>query len=401
MLLNFTVGNYKSFKEKATLSMEADNDDWLDEENVFVAGDLRLLKTAALFGANASGKSNFLKAMDRFRAWVPLSSNITQERIPVVPFRLDADTEKAPTFFEVEFLQNETRYRYGFETTSDAVSSEWLFSRRNSSRETRLFTRESDLIEPSESFKEGKGKEKLTRPNSLFLSVCALLNGEVSQEIMAWISRFRGISGLDDFDYLPFTIKCLNDVEYAGPIRELIRKADIGIESIRAEEPENAGSSGIKTSHRKFGPDQKAIREVEFDLDLDESGGTKKFIGLSGPVLHTLKEGSILFVDELEAQLHPLLTKALVGLFNSSANANHAQLIFATHDQGLLDPKQMRRDQAWFVEKDGAGASRLYNLAEFKGVRKEAKFSREYLLGQFGAIPHINNFDETLTHGRE
>ena len=124
-------------------------------------------------------------------------------------------------------------------------------------------------------------------------------------------------------------------------------------------------------------------------------------MALTGPFLHTLKEGSVLLVDELEARLHPLLTKALVRLFNSSANTENAQLIFATHDEGLLDARRIRRDQVWFVEKDDFGASRFYGLAEFKGVRKEAKFAKEYLLGQFGGVPHVGDLEETLTHGRE
>ena len=108
-----------------------------------------------------------------------------------------------------------------------------------------------------------------------------------------------------------------------------------------------------------------------------------------------------MFVDELEARLHPLLTKALVGLFNSSANRKNAQLIFATHDEGLLDPQRIRRDQIWFVEKNEFGASRLYCLDEIKGVRKEAKFAKEYLLGQFGGVPRIGDLQEVLTHARE
>jgi AAA15 family ATPase/GTPase len=137
---------------------------------------------------------------------------------------------------------------------------------------------------------------------------------------------------------------------------------------------------------------------VEFDLPADESAGTQKFVALTGPFLHTLREGSVLFVDELEARLHPLLTKALVALFNSSANRKNAQLIFATHDEGLLDPQRIRRDQVWFVEKDGMGASRLYCLDEIKGVRKEAKFAKEYLFGQFGAVPRVGDLQGVLDH---
>jgi hypothetical protein len=207
-------------------------------------------------------------------------------------------------------------------------------------------------------------------------------------------------------------------------IHELARKADVGIERLKPLDfaPEDAVRSlpsevpdevrrgllsgelsafTIKTYHLKYGGGREGGVPVEFDIKADESAGTQKFIALTGPFLHTLKNGYTLFVDELEARLHPLLTKALVGLFNSSANTKNAQLVFATHDEGLLDPKRIRRDQIWFVEKDDFGASRLYSLAEFKGVRKEAKFAKEYLLGQFGGVPRVGDFEETLTHGGE
>jgi len=123
-------------------------------------------------------------------------------------------------------------------------------------------------------------------------------------------------------------------------------------------------------------------------------------VGLLGPFLQALRFGSVRFVDEMEARLHPLLTKALIGLFNSSANRKNAQLIYATHDDGLLDARTIRRDQVWFVEKNGFGASRLYCLDEFKGVRKEAKFAKEYLLGQFGGVPHIGDLQGVMNYGR-
>ena len=138
-----------------------------------------------------------------------------------------------------------------------------------------------------------------------------------------------------------------------------------------------------RTLHRRFDSTGQATDAVEFDFQTEESAGTQKLVAMAGPFLHTLREGSVLFVDELEARLHPLLTKALVGLFNSAANTRNAQLIYATHDEGLLESKRTRRDQVWFVEKDPLGASRLYCLDEFKGVRKDSKFSTEYLLGHF------------------
>ena len=238
---------------------------------------------------------------------------------------------------------------------------------------------------------------------------------------MQWMERFRGISGLEDVNYLAFTSQLLKEARLGTKIRDLIRRADVGIEDLQTFEvpvserlkllpkdfPEHLrkevltspGAFMIKSFHKKFDEKNQACERVEFNFKNEESAGTQKFVGMSGPFLHTLQDGSILFVDELEARFHPLLTKSLVGLFNDPGNRKNAQLIYATHDEGLLDSARIRRDQVWFVEKDEMGASRLFSLAEFK-VRKEAKFGKEYLLGQFGAVPHLRDLQGALTHAR-
>jgi len=415
MLIEFSVQNFRSFKERATLSLEASTDDWLEDECVATVDGLRLLKSAAIFGANAGGKSNFLKAMAVFRDFVRNSSKETQqgEKIPVAPFRLHLDTESAPTLFEVLFLQNGTRYRYGFEATVDRVETEWLFRQKNSTRETCLFTREGAKFKVSAEFKEGRGLEERTRSNALFLSVAAQFNGTIAGEVFNWLNRFHNISGLDDADNNAAAAKWLENKDYSAQIKELLRQADVGIEDIRAvEKPmyafrdravEFGGHSksetdfSIKTYHKKYNAQEIPVGWVEFDLDADESKGTHKFLTLAGPFLEALTTGSILFVDELEARLHPRLTRAVVSQFNSYTNDRDSQLIFASHDAGLLDSKRIRRDQAWFIEKDDFGASRLYSLADFR-VRKDAKFEKEYLFGQFGGVPRIRNFQDIPVH---
>jgi AAA15 family ATPase/GTPase len=431
MLLQFTVGNFKSFKDKATLSLEATTDDWREEDNIahVASPDLPLVKAAAIYGPNAGGKSNFIEAMAQFRRFILDSSKDTQkgDPIPVTPFRLHSATEEAPTFFEALFLREGVRYRYGFEATKEAIVSEWLYKQADSIRPTCLFTRENNSITPGDSFKEGKGLEERTRSNALFLSVVAQFNGSIAGEVMIWIDRFRVITGLNDAGYLPFTAELLSDKEYAGSIRELVRQADVGIEDLIREDidkhqlleklskdrkdlpqtlrdliVQNASSALIvRTVHQRFDSENRAVGKVEFDLETEESAGTRQFFALAGPFLHTLREGSVLVVDELDARLHPLLVRQLVALFNSSANRKNAQLIFATHNQGLLDQKQIRRDQVWFVEKDMMGASNLFCLDEIRGVRKDANFAKEYLLGQFGGVPQIGDFQKAIVHAKE
>jgi hypothetical protein len=424
MLIEFSIGNFRSFKEKVTLSLEASSDDWLEDSHVATVGGRRLLKSAAIYGANASGKSNLLAGMETFCKIVRESSRESQigEKLPVIPFRLHMATESAPTHFEIVFLQNGTRYRYGFEATSEMIQAEWLFSQKDSIRETRLFTREASTIESSAEFKEGKGLEARTRPNALFLSVVSQFNGDIASEIMLWMAQFRNISGLEDMRSLKFTAGQLTEGKLGYQIRDLARRADVGIEDLKSvkitvddrvkDKPYNymeffrnmtaelrGGNLLIKTVHQKFDENSRECGIVEFDLKTEESAGTQKFVAMSGPFLHSLEQGSILFVDELEARLHPLLTKSLVGLFNSTANRKNAQLIYATQDDGLLDSAHIRRDQVWFVEKDEFGASRLFSLAEFK-VRKEGKFGKEYLLGQFGAVPHLRDLRGALADAK-
>jgi hypothetical protein len=359
-----------------------------------------------------------------FRTFVLQSSKEGQvgEGIDIEPFLLSSETEKGASHFEVEFRLNGYDYRYGFEVTSKEVESEWLYRKSPAAKEARLFTREGQAFQISAtSFKEGKGLEGRTRSNALFLSVCAQFNGEEATKILGWMRRFRNVSGLTETGFYAFTAERLQDAGHRAQLLELAQKADFNIQSLRSvvepvtEDKLPAGmpaelkrrvlsemvmSAGIKTTHRKFGKGNEVEGEVEFDLEENESSGTKKFIALSGPIMHTLEEGAILMVDELEARLHPRLTQAILDLFHSPVNRRNAQLICATHEVSLLDPERFRRDQVWFCEKDDAGATDVYTLADIDSntVRPNSKFSRQYMLGLFGAVPQLAKFQEAAAH---
>lgn len=424
MLIAFSVENFKSIRELQTLSMEARVDDHLGWSNVIEEGKLRLVKTAAIYGANASGKSNLIQAMVWFRTFVLQSSKEGQagEDIDIEPFLLSSETEKGASHFEVRFRMNGLDYRYGFEVTSREVVSEWLFRKSPTAKEAKLFTREGQGFQlSSANFKEGKGLEARTRSNALFLSVCAQFNGEEATKILEWMRRFRNVSGLTETGFYAFTAERLQDAGHRAQLLELVQKAGFNIQSLRSEvEPvtedklpagmpaelkrrvlgEMVMSAGIKTGHRKYGPERREEGEVEFDLEENESSGTKKFIALSGPIMRTLEEGSILMVDELEARLHPLLTQAILDLFHSPVNRRNAQLICATHEVSLLDPDRFRRDQVWFCGKDETGATDVYTLADIEPnvVRPNSKFSRQYMLGLYGAVPQLAKFREAAGH---
>ncbi|MEC4819156.1 MAG: ATP-binding protein [Scytonema sp. PMC 1069.18] len=424
MLIEFSVGNYRSFKEQVTFSMVAANlvakEKKLDENNVFeVNDDLKLLKSAAIYGANASGKSNLIKALNFMKWFMINSSKETQstEKIDIDRFKLSTETETKPSFFEIVFLMNGKQYRYGFEATRDQVVSEWLFYVPKS-RETKLFERELDKINVSKTYK-ADGIQQKTRHNALFLSVSAQFNVKIAEKILYWLTKKVNIvSGLDDRGYQGYTVSCLMNNKNQGEILQLLKRLDLGFGDVKVEEIEltvdslpkilpdeikklilkNGGEkvASIQTMHQKFDEEGKSVSVELFDLDNQESEGTQKVFALAGPLVDTLKNGKILIIDEFDARIHPLISRAILELFNSNeTNPNNAQLIFITHDTNLLSNKLFRRDQIWFVEKNRYGATDLYSLAEYK-VRNDASFESDYIKGRYGAIPYLGNLNHLI-----
>ncbi|AFZ22497.1 putative ATPase [Cylindrospermum stagnale PCC 7417] len=429
MLIEFSIGNYRSFKDKVTFSMVAANivskEKELDNNNVFAVDDeLKLLKSAAIYGANASGKSNIAKALS-FMKWFMINSSKdtqTTEEIGVEPFRLSTETEAQPSFFEIVFILDGKKYRYGFEATKEDVVSEWLFVVPKT-RETRLFERSYDgnpvTFNLSKRFK-AEGIYPRTRHNALFLSVAAQFNVEMAEKILDWLARKLNIvSGLDDRSNLAYTIKCLVEDNNREEIIQLIKKLDLGISDIRvkkeseitldslplaiADELKNfilkSGAKkppSIYTVHQKFDKQGNYVSMELFDLEAQESEGTKKIVAIAGLLVDTLKNGKVLIFDEFDARLHPLISKAILELFNSKeTNYNNAQLIFMTHDTNLLSNQLFRRDQIWFTEKNKYGATDLYSLVEYK-IRNDASFESDYIKGRYGAIPFIGNLSQII-----
>ena len=392
----------------------------LDIDNVFaVDQELKLLKSAAIYGANASGKSNLAKALGFMKWFMVNSSKETQstDAIGVEPFRLSTETEEKPSYFELVFLMGGRKYRYGFEVTQERVISEWLFYVPNV-RETKLFERKLDNIKPSKHF-DADGIQQRTRSNALFLSVSAQFNVYLAEKILEWITdKLNIISGLHDQAYLSYTVRCFINNKNRADIIQLIKKLDLGISEIQVDQEdfttdslpdempdelkklivkaERGKVTSIGISHRKFDADGNHESIEEFDLESHESEGTKKVFALAGPLITALKEGEILIIDEFDARLHPLISLAIVKLFNSKeSNPNNAQLIFMTHDTNLLNNKIFRRDEIWFTEKNRYSATDLYSLAEYK-IRNDASFESDYIKGRYGAIPHIGNLNHLI-----
>jgi uncharacterized protein len=419
-MIEFSVGNYKSFLQTNTLSLVStkikSQDKDVDINNTI---DLNprttLLKGAAIYGANASGKSNFITAMVFFKRFaLNLNDRIKPgDPIPVDNFKLNSSGELLPSFFQMIFVFDGIQYRYGFEVTHEKVISEWLYY-LPSQKEALLFLRDENGIKISRKFQEGKNLEQKTRDNVSFLSVVANFNGEISNKIVQWFKSFQVISGLDDSSYKGFTIKNFNNEKFHDEIVKLLKNFDLSIEDIKVKKNPIGESSismpedippivrakiisdfeieqtQIQTLHKKYDSDGNESGWISFNLKNNESNGTQKLFFLSAPLIDTIKNGKILVIDEVEARLHPMITKSIIKLFTSKeTNPNNAQLIISTHDTNLLSKKIFRRDQIWFVEKNTKGESSLYSLAELK-VRNFDSFEDDYIKGRFGAIPFLS-----------
>lgn len=435
MLIQFKVKNFKSFRDEAKLSLVAsryDKDSSTESNLIDIPSiDVRLLKSVAIYGANASGKSKLVEALSFMRHFILRSSGSTQlnDKIPTVPFRLNPETEKAPSEFELIFLHEGELFRYGFEVTAEKVVSEWLYHRPKT-KEVEIFYRDEQTFEAinSRQFKTGLRlvKDNMVRSNALLLSVAAQFNDSLARRVFAWLAKFNIISGLQEEGYEGFTVSRVLHTEGKSAVMNFLAGADLGITDVRVQAieqesdlPSNLPTAlrerlaealtekdglilgGTKTVHRRYDTDGNLLGIVEFDME-DESSGTQKYFALSGPILETLQQGDTLVIDELESKLHPNLVRKIVGLFHSpNTNPHNAQLIFNTHDSNLLSASGplLRRDQIWFVSKDRYGASSLYPLSDFKTdtVRKGDDFREKYLMGRFGAVPYLNEYEETLS----
>lgn len=401
MLISFTVGNFLSFKEKRTFSMEATSIKELPD-SVVVSGKYRLLRTAAVYGANSSGKSNFIAAINTFKGVIHQSSRMNStDKFDVVPFLLCPETKEKPSFFEIEMLIDSTYYRYGFEVTETLVVGEWFYRKKENERiEKCLFVRNKDGIGITELFKEGKGLEDKTRDNALFLSVADSFNGTISKDFMKHTIKMFAISGIKH-EHWSDTVKIMYGINESNKelIDNFIRSLDLGFDGFEfTDDTDEELANDIKayTVHPLYDDEGNVVGKTKFKLGHQESSGTNKLFDLSALIVKVLEWGEVLIVDELDSKLHPLLTRKIIEMFNSpDKNPKGAQLIFTTHDTNLLDKKLLRRDQIWFTEKDKCEATDLYSLVEFREpdgtkIRNDRSYEKDYINGRYGAIPYIN-----------
>ncbi len=417
MLIEFSVTNFKSIQSTQTLSLAASNTTELQEQNCFTSSEKglpRLLRSVAIYGPNASGKSNLLEAIDFMRRFVIQSANKRQEGEPiqVTPFLFNVENHAKPSEFEVLLLQDEIRYQYGFAVNQTRVTHEWLIAYPEG-RPQRWFEREYDVDSNEDKWYFGskfKGYKTIlqdqTGANALFLSTAVQLNNEQLKPVYNCFHkklRTIGVSGLSP----TYTASVCKNNEGRMKILDFLKAADLSIADLQVEMkkfelsdlpsdmPEPIKALIHKEMDGKELPDVKFLHSVtgseEFiPLDPDEeSVGTRKLFALAGPWLDVLENGYVLFVDELNNSMHPMMVRFLIKLINNpKKNTKNAQLIFTTHDTSILDNEIFRRDQIWFTEKDTDNATRLYPLTDFTPRKGEA-LEKGYLNGRYGALPYF------------
>lgn len=419
MIIEFSVKNYRSIKELQTLSMVAapikSKYPELDTNNIIKISDkLSLLKSVAIYGANGSGKSNLVRALITMLIFI--RDSFKDEMIGrgiIEPFALNLENPNQPSFFQLIFLCENVQYRYGFEVFKSEVKSEWLFGTPDK-KEVYYFIRNGNSIKINEKqFLEGKDLVDKTSENNLFLNISKAFNGKVSKRILDFLTEKIAVSaGINDSSFRETTLAIMKFENLKGNILSLMNIADFGIQEISNKRtvitniPEGypdefikkllADNKEVVVSKRTiFDQNGEKLLDKEWAMDDHESDGTQKFFNYSGLITTTLLSGNALVLDEFDARLHPMLTKKLVEMFNSPIlNKNGAQLVFVTHDTNLLDNTLLRRDQIYFTEKNKMQETVLYSLADFKGVRNDASYEKDYINGKYGAIPFLGDFEK-------
>ena len=430
MLLEFKVKNFRSIREEQTLSLAASkadkklNDCLIDASLAGLSG-VKFLKGAALYGANASGKSNIMQAMGFLASFVRGSAiNIKPGDLTgAEPFKLDKVSATKPTEFEITFVAEGVRFVFGLSLTKERVLEEYLVAYPNGvpqrwyERTYNAKKKGYDWAKPSVSFKDDKSLREKTRENSLFLSVGPQFNHQQLTQVLSWFyNKLRMFSmdaeqmihPLDTALYMTARVdnsRIVNLLRNAdiGIVDASVRQTEIGVDDLRqrltlgvlAKIESEGGLRPMHTFDIALMHKMKSGDPVAMDYLKEESAGTRRLFSVLGPWLNALDNGHTLFVDEIETSLHPVLVKELLGLFFSKKNnPKNSQIIFTTHSPSLMSSGLMRRDQIWFTEKSDEGATELYPLTEYK-PREDEALSKGYLGGRYGAIPHI---PEGLAH---
>jgi AAA15 family ATPase/GTPase len=422
MLIEFRVANFRSFRERQVLSMVAGSSaEHRDTHTLEAPGSekaIRVLASAALYGPNAAGKTNLLKALQCMQTIVVNSATAPPTApLAYAPFKFDIMTHNSPTEFEIVFLQDGVRYEYSFSLDADRIHREQLIEFRTR-YPRRLFERSFDQQKNEYVWKFSVGFRgnrsvwrDATRQNALFLSTAVQLNNTQLLPAFAWFQRrLVTIVGATQMNFT-LTLQMLAEPDGRSRLLPFVREADFEISDVQvATQPlsvqtiaaiqdplpliyQEAPNSLPKVAKVTFSHTAKES-QLPVGLDLvEESGGAQVLFRTGGAWLNVLKNGEVLLIDEIDTSLHPFLIKFLIDRFHSRVtNQQNAQLVFTTHNTSILNKEMFRRDQIWFVEKGMDGTSKLYPLSDFS-PRKEEDFQRWYMRGKYGALPILEELD--------
>lgn len=423
MLIEFKAKNFTSFKNEVTFSMvSSEKLQELLNNRIEIETDFHLLKSASIFGANASGKTNLLHALGFIIAFLQRSMLDSQEgkrNFKNLTFSLDNSSKDSPTEFEISFLLKKKIVTYNFSLFQGDVTSESLvidddlIFKRNSNN---IVDYSSDFFKTEE---ELNLKFSLTNSNSLFLTVLSVTNTKIAEDIIEYLTEnINFLSGdgknakitknvikenkgykskvLDLLKVVDFNITDLDIKQHKFEIKPFgDSDAEIPIEIVeKAREEARNEATRLLSKHNIYDSEGMIVDSKLFDVEGFESSGTRVFLSLAGPIINVIEKGGILVIDEADALLHPLVTKYLIELFNDIENT-HSQLIITSHNSNILDQELLRRDQIWFVEKDELEISHLTALSEYKFngsvIRSDERYAKNYLKGKYGAIPYIRN----------
>lgn len=415
MLVDFSIGNFRSFNKIQTFSFKAtglvSEDRTVDEKNIADIGGNRCLKVAGVYGANGSGKSNVIEALQFFSGMVISSIEVDDLATSASnTFRFSSEQPDHWGYFQVILILNGSKYRYGFTLGKDVeIQSEWLFgpAARN---ETYYFKRTGQKIEVNEEwYPEGKGlPEDKLRKDSLFLTFCSSYDGQVSRLIRDYFKTSIYFEG--NSRYPKYFLERINGQKNDSLTDDLIeqgkkdivltwlKEAGMNYEDIQISTVRTNGKQVQRSVYflkKVYNSDGKVTGQDLLFLNNDESEGTRKYYNYIGLLINKFENGGLFVSDEIDNNFHPSLLRKLISLFqNPAINKANAQLLFTSHDTNLMNPDCMRRDQFYFAEKTLTEETRLYSLSDLKGIRNNADFARQYLSGAYGAVPVLGNYLE-------
>ena len=404
MILEFSVKNFLSFKEKVTFSMIANSNKELNDNYVEIGGN-KVLKSAAVYGANASGKSNLFKILTLVVLMLRSSNSVDiNAKLPLIPFKLDKGSVNKPSEFEIKFILDETRYVYGFIADKDKIYDEYLYYYPNG-RETKIFDR-TNINEYSYTQKDEKILREIETKNAqnkFFLATATNWNFDKTKAAYNFLTNGIGTcNNLEILKNMAYKMYETNTDYLKDFAIDFLQKADFNIEDYQISQIDVPGEflTAIPEFITKTLPDKPKAYQVLFKhknsdnyLSIDEESlGTQMIFAFIPFLADSLKNKKVLIIDELDKSLHSFLVQYIVEIFNDAEiNKNGSQLIFNTHDTNLLDLNILRRDQIWFTEKNSeTGESDLYSLSDFS-VRKQENVEKGYMLGRYGAVPFIKN----------